>query len=302
MFPRKLMRAALAVTASSVALKRKRTSSGSLPTYKHVSSGLVDSPVTSAQPITSTMMAVGYWNGTIDISRAIMKQVGPVRSIAKLTDDAFATSDGSQIGVWDIDSQRKLRAFGPAESATIADMVGFSNSWLAVVRWGSQRVEIWDAEKGDLKWTLKGHTDDVKYISALPRNRLASYAWDRTIRIWNLDNGECERVIESGYAGSLLALPDDTLVTTDLAGIKVWVDGKCAKEIAMPDLPWNPRIALAADGTLLITAFKTAFRAVDFQTTETKDVYSLLTPDSIVALKDKVVTFGPSCEMNVFEQ
>lgn len=109
-------------------------------------------------------------------------------------------------------------------------------------------------------------------------------------------------MIESGYVGSLLALPDNTLVTTDPAAIKVWVDGKCAKEIAMPDLPWNPRTALAADGTLLITAFKTAFRAVDLQTTETKNVYSLRTPNSIVALKDKVVTFGPSCEMNAFEK
>lgn len=120
------MRAALMVTASSVALKRKRTSASpeSLPTYKHASSGLVNSQVTSAQPITSTMMAVGYWNGTIDISRAIMKQVGPVRSIAKLTDDAFATSDGAQIGVWDIDTQRKLRTFGSPESSTIADKIG----------------------------------------------------------------------------------------------------------------------------------------------------------------------------------
>lgn len=229
-----------------------------------------------------------------------MEQFWPVRSIAKLPDGTFATSDAGQICVWD--RQTGLRVFCHEQSPTISAMVGFPNNLLAVVRWSSDRVEIWDSQSGQLKGSLKGHADEVKHIAALAHNRVASYAWDRTIRIWNLDNGECERVIESGYVGSLLALPDDTLVTAGLSGIKVWVDGKCEKEIEMSDLPWNPRMAIAPDGTLLITAFKTAFRAVDLQTKKTKDAYSLLMPDHLVALTDKVVTFGPGCEMNVFEK
>ena len=294
------MHAALMVTASSIAIKLKIARSSS--PYKHVSTVLLENPVRSAIPMTSTTLATGHWNGTIHISQATLKQVWSVRSIAKLSDGAIATCDAGRIRVWDVPNQRQVRVFGPAQSEIISELVGLSNSMLAVVRWGTDQVEIWDAEKGDLKWSLKGHTDDVKYISALSRNRLASSAWDHTIRIWNLDNGECERVIESGYTGSLLALPDDSLVTTDLQGIKVWVDGKCAKEIEMRDLPWNPRMALAPDGTLLITALQTAFRTVDLQTKEKSDVYSLLMPDDLVALNDKVVTFGPGRIMNVFEQ
>jgi WD40 repeat protein len=246
---------------------------------------------------------VGDWDGKIYLSNppATLEQRGAVRAIAKLNDDVFATAQQSQIHVWDVNTQQQLRTFGPDQAALISDMVGFPNGLLAVVRWGSERVEIWDANTGELKWCLVGHMDDVKYIAALPRNRLATYAWDNQIRTWNLETGQRESVFSSGHVGALVGLPDDRLVTATLSGLMVWADGKCVKEIKMQDIPWRPRMVVTPDGKLLVTAFKTAFRTVDLATQQTEDVYSLLMPDEILCIDSgHVVTFGPGCQMNCF--
>jgi WD40 repeat protein len=306
MFSRQLVRLALVTTVGSVWLKRKMASSSSspvLPTYKHSSSARLESPALSAAAITDSVLATGNWFGTIGLtgpdSQQTLQQVRAVLSIAKMTDTLFATSEQSRIHVWD--HQREVLEFGPEQSGTISDMVGFSNGLLAVVRWGSEAVQIWDCHSGCLKWSLTGHTDDVKHLAKLSQNRLASYAWDHKIRIWNLDTGECERVIHSGYSGALTALPDDRLITTDIKGIAVWADGECVKHIAMPDLPWKPSLAVTPDGQLLVTAFKTAFRAVDLETEDVKDVYSFMMPDDLVCMPDgRVYTFGPGCDMSCF--
>jgi WD40 repeat protein len=310
MFSRHFVRSALVMTVGSVWLKRKMAISSPRfqTTYKHSSSVHLESPVLSAAPIADSTLATGDWFGTIGIigpdsksnSKSNLQQPRAVMSIAKLTDTTFATSEQSRIRVWD--HQREVREFGPDHSATISDMVGFSNGLLAVVRWGSENVQIWDSHTGNLKWSLTGHTDDVKYVAKLSQNRLASYAWDHTIRIWNLDTGECERAITSGYSGALAALPDDRLVTTNIKGIQLWADGECVKNIAMPDLPWNPSLAVTPDGKLLVTTFKTAFRAVDLEADNTQDVYSFMMPDEIVCMPDgRVFTFGPGRDMSCFQ-
>jgi WD40 repeat protein len=267
----------------------------------------MENRVLSALPVTSSMLAVGCLNGTIHIqehgSQATMEQFGPVNAIAKLTDDMFATSDRGQICLWDIDGKKKLRAFGPEASASISSMVGFPTGMLAVVRQGAKSVEIWDTNSGKLKQSLNGH--DVEYIAKLSHNRLASYACDKKIRIWNILTGKCERVIENVFAYSLSALSNDTLVTSDLQGIKLWTtDGKCVKDIKMDDfMPWVPLCAaVTPDDKLLINARKTAFRALDLEASEKKDVYGCSPSDLIVCMDDgTVVTFGPGRTMTHFE-
>jgi WD40 repeat protein len=297
------MRSALVATGSGVALKQKIAKSLSSSTYAHTSSVCLANQALSAKQITASTIAVGDWDGKIYLSNppATLEQRGAVRAIAKINDDVFATAQHSQINVWDVNTHQQLRTFGPEQAALISDMVGFPNGLLAVVRWGSDRVEVWDANTGELKWSLVGHMDDVKYISALPRNRLATYAWDNQIRIWDLETGQSESVFASGHAGALVGLPDDRLVTATLSGLAVWADGKWVQDIKMQDIPWHPRLVVSPDGKLLVTAFKTAFRIVDLATQQTEDVYSLLMPDEILCTDGgHVVTFGPGCQMNCF--
>lgn len=53
-------------------------------------------------------------------------------------------------------------------------------------------VSLWDAQKGKIKKVFKGHSEGINSVSFSPSGKYAiSGSYDRTFKIWNLDNGEC---------------------------------------------------------------------------------------------------------------
>ena len=52
---------------------------------------------------------------------------------------------------------------------------------------------------------MEGHTNTVSAIVSLPDRRIVSASWDRDIRIWDPDSGEC-RSIWTGQSGAIYAL------------------------------------------------------------------------------------------------
>jgi len=53
-------------------------------------------------------------------------------------------------------------------------------------------IEVRDAETKELVHQLRGHTDSVMWIGASPDSeKLATVAWDGTVRIWSLRTGFC---------------------------------------------------------------------------------------------------------------
>jgi len=53
-------------------------------------------------------------------------------------------------------------------------------------------IQIWDAETRIPLHKLSGHTDSIMWISASPDSRkIASVAWDGTVRLWSIKTGEC---------------------------------------------------------------------------------------------------------------
>ena len=48
------------------------------------------------------------------------------------------------------------------------------------------------ADKWKLLKILKGHTDEVRSVAfSKDGTKIVSGSWDRTIRVWNVDTGEC---------------------------------------------------------------------------------------------------------------
>jgi WD40 repeat protein len=70
---------------------------------------------------------------------------------------------------------------------------------LATGLWNAS-VKIWEINKAELLWDLKGHTESVHSLAITPDGKtVISGSWDKTIRCWNIDTGECVQVL-SGHS------------------------------------------------------------------------------------------------------
>ena len=101
-----------------------------------------------------------------------------------------------------------------------------------------------------------GHTSAVTAIAFNPdRQRVATAADDKTIRIWDLANSSEQRVL-TGYTDRIAALafsPDGTrLASASADGVRVW-DSASGNSIYAFTLPskWAEQVAFNSDGQLL---------------------------------------------------
>ncbi|KAI8983641.1 WD40-repeat-containing domain protein [Pilobolus umbonatus] len=86
-------------------------------------------------------------------------------------------------------------------------------------------VIIWDLEKGEKKFLLKGHSLKVYSVVIDPKNRhCISGSLDASVRIWGLDDGECKMVLQ-GHTSlvGILGLVDNYLVSAAAdTTLRVW--------------------------------------------------------------------------------
>lgn len=97
---------------------------------------------------------------------------------------------------------------------------------------GAQNCPIYvydmSAQKPKKIATLIGHTQSVYHLLALQSDQLLSISADLTLRIWNITNGECLRVIGRGlwdelyYIKSIVSMPSGKLASTCKNEIYLW--------------------------------------------------------------------------------
>ena len=55
-----------------------------------------------------------------------------------------------------------------------------------------QTLKVWDARKGEERYTLRGHTDKVFGCSISPAGDIiVSASWDETLKMWDASTGAC---------------------------------------------------------------------------------------------------------------
>ena len=88
---------------------------------------------------------------------------------------------------------------------------------------------------------LEEHTNTVRCVTTLPDGRIVSGSIDGTLRVWDLNTGECLWELEghSNYVTSVTALPDGHIRSgSDDCTFRVWDvnSGKCLAVIPVSEM------------------------------------------------------------------
>lgn len=89
------------------------------------------------------------------------------------------------------------------------------------------------------KHVLEGHRLQVKCLAIMPSGNVVTGSVDKTIRIWNSDNGECQQVLvgHTDSINQLAVLPNGNIVSSakDMT-LRFWDSqlGKCKQVVQLP--------------------------------------------------------------------
>jgi WD40 repeat protein len=145
--------------------------------------------------------------------------------LAVLEGGALVIGGSSFICTWAHGADRGLKSIAGA-AVGIAALPG---GRFATAGGSANLVEVWDAGSGQRLYQLRGHTDIVYCVAALPKGLLASGSGDKTVRIWDTATGAFVAALE-GHMGHkdavylLAALPDYRLASVgrNEGIIRIW--------------------------------------------------------------------------------
>ncbi len=154
-------------------------------------------------------------------------------------------------------------------------------------------IEIWDLESGICTATLQGHTstvttfiltEDGKLISGETFHDHPDYALaGGEIRIWNLENGDCEmtlRGLEGAIASLVLTKTGNLISVSHIGQIKIWnlKSGNCETtyriNMALINAWGKDSLALTEEGELIVKlpgcSTHPRFKILDFNASRTE--------------------------------
>jgi predicted nucleic acid-binding Zn-ribbon protein len=121
---------------------------------------------------------------------------------------------------------------------------GDERQYAAVAHRSTPVISIYDIRKkgGRIVRTLNGHTLDVNCIQFLPNGRLLSASNDTTIRIWDVDSGECYLSLtgHNDWVRSLEIIDEKTIISGgDDGTVRAWdIDTGKQTRVITRDIGW----------------------------------------------------------------
>ena len=205
---------------------------------------------------------------------------------------SFATVDGNDIKLWDIDLENKigrLRRTLTGHTATVASLV-FSPDFSIVVSGSDDKtIKLWNVATGDEVCTLHGgHSLYIEDIAFVPNAHiLASSSADRTINLWDLNTwGIIETITDiAGSIPSIAISPDGQILASASNGGRtmLWDVSKKVQEIG--DEQGEPCHSTVRDNTVKMPSENEAAYPTTYLVFFDYEQASLI-PESLTVIKE----------------
>lgn len=120
--------------------------------------------------------------------RLLVGHGGPVMAIEVSEDgsQALTASFDNSVGLWELGSEEVTWLEGHTAAVKA---VTFLPGGRAASAGDDFAIEVWDLETGESLARLTGHTNQIAALAVSPDGAtLASASWDRSIRLWSLDD------------------------------------------------------------------------------------------------------------------
>jgi WD40 repeat protein len=150
----------------------------------------------------------------------------------------FTSGDDMTLRVWDVETGKQLKVWGPFESETDTCAIDAIHGRV-VLGCDDGCVRVFDIATGATIGEIKAHTSGIKKVAVSPRDgEILSAAYDQKIHIWNPETLKNRLTLESRrsiWERSFNWSPDGSLIfagTFD-GTVLVWdsASGKCLSEI-----------------------------------------------------------------------
>jgi cytochrome c len=208
-------------------------------------------PVRALAPLSDgSLVSAGFDSTAIrwDLARSAAVAVlrfhqGSVNAAVALDDGRFATAgEDAAIAIW-TPGRDAPDAVLRGHAAPIAALAAHGTT-LASASW-DRTVRVWTLASGAAR-VLDGHADNVNGVAFLPDGRVASAAYDLTIRLWRED-GSADVIGIGVPLNALVAASDGTLLAAGVDGqVHVVARDGAISAIRVGALPL---VSLAVDAT-----------------------------------------------------
>lgn len=170
------------------------------------------------------------------------------------TDSSEIIASSSSFKIWDIGSGRYIQTI-ERDSIMSVNLVVLSIDSKFIASNSYLDLKVWNIIDGQCICDLSGHTEPVKSATFSDDSKLlASGSYDNTVKLWDLNAGECVRTLEVHLtATSVRFSPSSRLLAShSLDGIvKLWdtTEGCCLRTI---DLSLSlPNMILSTSGSII---------------------------------------------------
>ncbi|KAK1363215.1 autophagy-related protein 16 [Heracleum sosnowskyi] len=163
------------------------------------------------------------------------------------------------IKMWDTNSGSLSRTLHGCLGSVLDLAVTHDNKSIIAAS-SSNNLFVWDKDSGRVRHTLTGHVDKVCAVdvSRFSNRHVASAAYDRTIKIWDMQKGYCSNTIIFPSNCNALSFGMDglTICSGHVDGnLRLWdvQTGKLLSEVAAHSLSITS-ISLSRNGNVLLTS------------------------------------------------